>query len=138
MEDNQIIELYWQRSESAITETSNKYSRLLVSIALNILGNRLDAEECTNDTYLALWNAIPPVSPDPLAPYVYRTGRNMALKRLGYLSAEKRNNFPAIHPLQNNKIGQKVAKSTVFCSMRYLIIDKTFDIIRVYKPQCKK
>ena len=52
MEDSKIIDLYWQRSESAITETSKKYSRLLVSIALNILGNYSDAEECENDTYL--------------------------------------------------------------------------------------
>ena len=59
------------------------------TIAYNILGNPMDAEECTNDTYLALWNAIPPVSPDPLAPYVYRTGRNTALKRLHRDTAKK-------------------------------------------------
>lgn len=50
----------------------------------------MDAEECTNDTYFAPWNAIPPVSPDPLAPYVYRTGRNTALKRLHRDTAKKR------------------------------------------------
>lgn len=58
---------------------------------MNILGSRQDAEECVNDTYLAIWNVIPPQRPDPLPPYIYRTGRNIALKRLRDNSAQKRN-----------------------------------------------
>ena len=90
MEDKKIVKLLFARAENAITELSARFGKQLHRIALNILGNRLDAEECTNDTYLALWNAIPPVSPDPLAPYVYRTGRNTALKRLHRDTAQKR------------------------------------------------
>ena len=91
MEDKKIVKLLFARAESAISELKIRFGTPLHRIAYNILGNPLDAEECTNDTYLALWNAIPPVSPDPLAPYVYRTGRNTALKRLhkGY-GKEKR------------------------------------------------
>lgn len=90
MEDKKIIKLLFARAENAITELAAKFGRQLQRIAVNILGNSQDAEECTNDTYLALWNAIPPVSPDPLAPYVYRTGRNTALKRLHRDTAKKR------------------------------------------------
>lgn len=92
MEDKQIIKLFFMRAEEALHVLSERFGNNLYKIAMNILGNHHDAEETTNDTYLAIWNAIPPKEPDPLAPYVYCTGRNMALKRLEYLSAEKRNN----------------------------------------------
>ena len=92
MEDKQIIKLFFMRAEKALDALKERFGNTLYKIAMNILGNHHDAEETTNDTYLAVWNAIPPKEPDPLAPYVYRTGRNMALKRLEYLSAEKRNN----------------------------------------------
>lgn len=90
MEDKKIVQLLFARAENAISELSTRFGKQLHRIAYNILENQLDAEECTNDTYLALWNAIPPVSPDPLAPYVYRTGRNTALKRLHRDTAKKR------------------------------------------------
>ena len=67
MEDKKIIKLLFARAENAISELSTRFGSQLHRIAYNILGNRLDAEECTNDTYLALWNAIPPVSPDPFS-----------------------------------------------------------------------
>ena len=63
MEDTQIIELYWQRSEQAITETAQKYGSFCLTIATNILSLREDAEECVNDTYHQAWNAIPPQRP---------------------------------------------------------------------------
>ncbi len=90
MEDKKIVQLLFARAENAISELGTRFGKQLFHIAYNILGNKMDAEECTNDTYLALWNAIPPVSPDPLAPYVYRTGRNTALKRLHRDTAKKR------------------------------------------------
>ncbi len=92
MEDRHLIKLFFMRAEKALQILKERYGNTLYRIAMNILGNHQDAEETTDDTYLAIWNAIPPKEPDPLAPYVYRTGRNMALKRLEYLSAEKRNN----------------------------------------------
>ena len=60
------------------------------AIAINILGVHQDAEESVNDTYLAVWNTVPPKKPDPLAGYVYATGRNISLDRLKYITAEKR------------------------------------------------
>ena len=90
MEDEKILTLLWRRAEHAIEALQLRFGRRLHQTALNILGSDPDAEEAVNDTYLALWNAIPPVSPDPLAPYVYRTGRNTALKRLHKDTAKKR------------------------------------------------
>ena len=90
MEDQQILELLHQRSETAITALRQRFGIRLYQTAYNILGSHPDAEEVTNDTYLALWDAIPPEQPNNLAGFVYQIGRNLALKRLRYLTAEKR------------------------------------------------
>lgn len=90
MEDQKIIRLLWQRAERAIDALAEKFGKRLLSIAMNILGVPQDAEEAVNDTYLAVWNAVPPQKPDPLAGYVYTTGRNISLDRLKYLRADKR------------------------------------------------
>lgn len=91
MDDSKIIQLLWNRAESAIEALSVKFGRRLRSLALNILGSIRDAEESVNDTYLAVWNAIPPQRPDPLAGFVYKTGRNLALNKLRLRTARKRN-----------------------------------------------
>ncbi len=90
MDDRQILDLFFARAEGAIQALAEKFGSTLERIAMNILENREDAQESTNDTYLALWNAIPPRVPEPLAPYVYRTARNIALKHLAYERAQKR------------------------------------------------
>lgn len=91
MEDKQIIAMLFARAEGAIEALAQRFGQQLLQIGKNILDDIHDAEECVSDTYLALWNAIPPAKPDPLAPYVYRTGRNIALNRLSWDSAAKRN-----------------------------------------------
>lgn len=90
MEDKQIIGMLFARAEGAIDALAKRFGQQLLRIAQNILGDFHDAEESVSDTYLALWNAIPPAEPDPLAPYVYRTGRNIALNRLHRDTAQKR------------------------------------------------
>ena len=80
MDDNSIIELYFARDEQAISETKNKYGKYCFKIAYNVLGNREDAEECENDTYLEAWNAIPPHEPrDYLYAFLARITRHLAL-----------------------------------------------------------
>ena len=90
MEDQKIIALYFQRVETAITETKNKYSRLLLSISYGILKIMADAEECENDTYLKTWNAIPPKKPENLPAFLSKIVRNLSLDRYDSLHAEKR------------------------------------------------
>ena len=91
MDDKQIIKDLFCRAERGIESLAHRFGKQLYRMARNICESDRDAEECVNDTYLALWNAIPPASPDPLTPYVYRTGRNIALKHLRASTAEKRN-----------------------------------------------
>ncbi len=90
MEDSRIIALFWQRDESAVKETQKKYSRFCRSIAYRILGNEEDATECENDTYLRVWNTVPPKHPDVLAAYLGTITRNLSLDRLRRRHADKR------------------------------------------------
>ena len=85
-----IISLFFERSEQAIKELDRKYGPAVRKTAANILNDRLDAEECVNDTYLRVWNSVPPHVPDPLAGYVCRIARNLAVNRYHANSAEKR------------------------------------------------
>ena len=90
MEDQQILYLYFARSESAITETDRKYGRYCHSIAYNILEDHEDAKEIVNDTYLKAWNTIPPNRPDPLKPYVGMISRHLSLDRYEEYHTQKR------------------------------------------------
>ena len=90
MEDRRIVELFLARAEEAIDALNQKYGRLCRRIAMNILGNESDAEECEADTALAVWNTVPPQEPDPLMPYVCRIARNLALDRYRYNHAARR------------------------------------------------
>ena len=90
MEDQQIIDLYWQRSEEAIVQTDRKYGRYCRSIAYNILQNDCDSDECVNDTYMKAWSIIPPRQPSLLSALLGKITRNLALDRHKYNRAEKR------------------------------------------------
>ena len=90
MDDSLIIELLWQRSESALAELASKYGRTLHSISYQITGNHEDAEECVNDTYLGVWQAIPPARPRSLYAFVCRMVRNISLTRYRYRTAQMR------------------------------------------------
>lgn len=91
MNDADIIDLFWARAETAIKELGNKYDRLARSVAMNILHDRLDTEECMNDSYLGMWNSLPPEKPQVLPAFFTAITRNIALKRYRYRSASKRN-----------------------------------------------
>ena len=91
MNDEKIIDLFWGRDESAISETSSKYGRLCFYIANNILSSREDCEEVVNDTYMSLWNSIPDNRPNRLSVFIGKIARNLALKKYEYNSAAKRN-----------------------------------------------
>lgn len=90
LSDQEIIELYWARNERAITETDAKYKRYLFTIAYNILHDRLDCEECINDTYLGTWNTIPPEKPSVFQAFISKIMRNIAVNRYKKNKADKR------------------------------------------------
>ena len=90
MQDEQIIDLYWKRSEEAIRETEIKYGKYCGTIAWNILYSAEDAEECVNDTWMNAWNAMPPHRPGFLKAFLGKITRNLALNLYEKKHAEKR------------------------------------------------
>lgn len=94
MDDELIIDLFWKRSETAISETERKYGSYCRSIAYGILSDRQDTEECVNDTWLRAWDAIPPQRPSKLSAFLGRITRNLSLDRYDYNHAAKRS-----HPM---------------------------------------
>lgn len=89
--DEKIIELFFDRSEQAIRELDTKYGKACFKLSYNIVNNRQDAEECVNDSYLGMWNAIPPARPNPLLSFVLRIVRNLSVKMYWKNKAKKRN-----------------------------------------------
>ena len=90
VEDKQIIDLYWRRAETAISETAKKYGRYCHSIAFNILHSREDSEECVNDTFFNAWSTMPPQRPSKFAAFLGTITRHLSLNRWEQYSAEKR------------------------------------------------
>lgn len=82
MEDERIIAMYFDRNESAISETDLKYGGLCFDVANKILNSRSDSEECVSDTYLGVWNAIPPTRPQSFRAFLVKITRNISLSRL--------------------------------------------------------
>lgn len=90
MDDKQILDLYWARSERAISETADKYGKYCHYIAYSILHNAEDSEECVNETYLKAWGSIPPGRPNRLSTFLGKITRNLSLNRYKQYTAEKR------------------------------------------------
>lgn len=90
MEDAQIVSLYWQRSETAIAETEQKYGSYLAKIAYNILSDYEDSRESVNDTYLAAWNSMPPHRPGVLSTYLAKLTRRLSIDLFRRKNRDKR------------------------------------------------
>ena len=109
MDDEKIIELYWRRDETAIARTDEKYGRLCRKISDDILSSREDSEECVADTYLALWNCIPPQHPSRFRAFIAAVTRNLSLKRLRSRAALKNGGAD----LALEELGETLASSAV-------------------------
>ena len=96
MEDEQIVDLYWQRSDLAISETNQKYGRYCHKIAYNICGTDEDAEECVNDTWFRAWNLMPDQRPTVLSAFLGRITRNLAIDRIKAKNRLKRGGGEAV------------------------------------------
>lgn len=129
MEDQKIIELFYERSEQAILELSNKYGNTCHKVAMNILNNRLDAEECVNDAYLGCWNTIPPQNPNPLLAYVCRIVRNISIKKYHQNTAKKRNSHydVALDELENSLFSLLTPQDEMNASELTKMIDQFLD-----------
>ena len=113
MDDRAIIDLFCRRSEDAIPALERKFGRRLQRLAQNILNNEQDALECVNDTYLAVWNAVPPQRPWPLSPFVLRICKNIAVSRLRANLATKRSGYEVALDELNEAIGANSLEEAV-------------------------
>ncbi|MCQ2430723.1 MAG: sigma-70 family RNA polymerase sigma factor [Clostridia bacterium] len=93
MEDCQIVDQYWARDEKAIENTDKKYGRLLRSLSFSVLSSHEDAEECTNDTYLEAWNAMPDARPTFLGAFLSKIVRRVSIDRYRHDHRQKRGGF---------------------------------------------
>lgn len=101
MNDKELIMLFDRRDETAITELDRKYGPRCRAVALGVLKNEADAEECVNDAFLKVWNSIPPAAPDKLSTYVESIVRNKAIDRYRTDRREKRIPPEDIAPLED-------------------------------------
>lgn len=90
IDDERIVDLYWRREERAIQETDKKYGQFLFRIAYHILRDHSDCEECQNDTYLDVWNAIPPARPAAFRAFITQIMRRVAIDRYRGKYSKKR------------------------------------------------
>ncbi len=90
MEDFRIVDLFWARNEQALSETEQKYGRLLYSLSYSVLSSREDAEECVNDTYLDAWHAMPTARPTYLGAFLSKITRRISIDRFRTIHREKR------------------------------------------------
>ena len=90
LHDEDIIEMYFDRDERAISETDKKYGAYLCTLGMNILDNRQDTEECVNDTYIKTWESIPPNHPKIFKAFLSKIMRNISLDKLSYYKAQRR------------------------------------------------
>ena len=109
MEDHQIIQLFFDRSEEAISQTAIKYGKYCHTIAYNILHNFEDSEECVNDTYWKAWSIIPPRKPKRLAAFLGKITRNLSLDVYRHYTAEKRGGGEM--PIALEELGDCVSSS---------------------------
>lgn len=114
MTEAEIISMLWERSETALNVMDNEYGRLLRKLIYQIVRDNQDMEECLNDTYMAVWEAIPPNRPDYLKAYICRIAKNIAMKRLRERLAIKRNSDNIFYM---EELGECISDENVFVSI---------------------
>ena len=129
MEDREILTLLFSRNEQAIAALAAKFGRRLQRLAGNILPTAQDTEEAVSDTYLAVWNTVPPNKPDPIAPYILRICKNIAVSRLRALTAQRRSAYEVALDELADTIGQNTLEQILDARVLGHIIDKFLDTV---------
>ena len=133
IEDEKIIELFFERSEQGIRELDIKYGKVCHKLSYNILNNKQDAEECVNDAYLGAWNAIPPTRPNPLLSYIVKIVRNISLKIYWRKEAAKRSGHYkiALEEIEGYIADQKTVEDEIEARELARIIESFLDTLTV-------
>ena len=133
IEDEKIIDLFFNRSEKAIQELDIKYGKVCHKLSYNILNNKQDAEECVNDAYLGAWYAIPPARPNPLLSYIGKIVRNISLKIYWRKEAAKRSGHYkiALEEIEGYITDQKTVEDEIEARELARIIEEFLDTLTV-------
>ena len=133
IDDEKIIDLFFERSEQGIRELDIKYGKVCHKLSNNIVNNRQDAEECVNDAYLGAWNAIPPVRPNPLLSYIVKIVRNISLKIYWRKEAAKRSGHYtiALEEIEGYIADQKTVEDEIEARELARIIEDFLDTLTV-------
>ena len=133
IEDEKIIDLFFNRSEKAIQDLDIKYGKVCHKLSYNILNNKQDAEECVNDAYLGAWNAIPPTRPNPLLSYIVKIVRNISLKIYWRKEAAKRSSHYtiALEEIEACIADQKTVEDEIEARELARIIEEFLDTLTV-------
>ena len=133
IEDEKIIDLFFNRSEKAIQELDIKYGKVCHKLSYNILNNKQDAEECVNDAYLGAWNAIPPTRPNPLLSYIVKIVWNISLKIYWRKEAAKRSGHYkiALEEIEGYITDQKTVEDEIEARELARIIEEFLDTLTV-------
>ena len=131
IDDEKIIDLFFERSEQGIRELDIKYGKICHNLSYNIVNNRQDAEECVNDAYLGAWNAIPPVRPNPLLSYIVKIVRNISLKIYWRKEAAKRSGHYtiALEEIEGCIADQKTVEDEIEARELARIIEEFLDTL---------
>ena len=135
MEDKRIIELFFERNESALAQVSDKYGALMRSVAQKIVGSESDAEECLNDALMNLWQNIPPSEPKSIRAYACKVVRNLALKRLTYNLAGKRSQNQELPLDELEAVLYDDASGEAFADVDFSMLLDSF--LRTLTPQAR-
>jgi len=144
MDDNRIIELLFERAETALNEVSHKYSRLYKGIIREVLSDECDIDECANDVLLAVWNTIPPNRPNSLTAYICKIARRIGINRLKYNTRQKRNTgyvamllelddcLPFVEPIDDSDERSELIRSVLSDFIRSLDPETEILFVRRY------
>ena len=128
MEDTHIVQMYWDRNETAISESAMKYGTYCTSIAQNILQNPADAEECVNDTWLHAWNAMPPHRPSLLSTFLGKITRNLSYGTCGGDKPSKRDEMKELIAEINQFLQKLPEEKRCMFVLRYWYVDSIGEI----------
>ena len=129
MEDREILALLFARSEQVIAALSDKFGRRLQRLAGNILPTVQDVEEAVSDTYLAVWNTVPPHAPDPIAPYILRICKNISVSRLRVITAQKRSAYEVALDELSETVGRNTLEQIIEARILGQVIDRFLDTV---------
>lgn len=133
IEDEKIIEMFFERSEQGIRELDIKYGTVCHNLSYHIVGSRQNAEECVNDAYLGVWNTIPPARPNPLLSYVLKIVRNISIKIYWRKEAAKRSGHYkiALEEIEGYIADQKTVEDEIEARELARIIEEFLDTLTV-------